>query len=63
MNEQKITQTELDEGIELFLKILAAQPAMFKAEAGVHDVRGKALADMAMHFALQYKKLKSANMA
>jgi len=59
MNKKSITSEDFDKGIELFLKILAAQPGMFRADQGVGTANGQQLADMAGHFSLSYNKFKA----
>jgi len=60
MTTPKITYQEFDEGIEMFLKILNAQPDLIKLSPNVNN-EGEFLADMAVAFSLRYKALKAEN--
>jgi|GEM_PF-3345605 len=58
MNE-KISSEDFDKGVNLFVEILKAQPGLLKLEAGVNDIKGQELANMAVAFSRKYNELKA----
>jgi len=50
------TKNDFDQGVELFIEILKAQPGLLKADA-IGTNSGRNLAEMAAEFSLQYNDL------
>jgi len=58
MEDPKTTRHDFDLGVDLFLKVLTAQPGLLKLEPGAHQVKGQQLANMAVAFSMEYYRLK-----